>query len=143
MDIDMVLAARGSTVPPAAGRVVVAATVPEIIMHVRTLLGPEGRIGRLRIIDTFNGPVDAHPLHAAGGLAALRDLFEPSGHVEIVPGPAAFVQPAHRLPSVRGLGGFSGNFQGAGTMMSRLTDNVFDTRQLSSALGVPVRFNPS
>lgn len=134
----MVLAAPGTAAPPAVGHVVVAASAPEMILHIRTLLGADGHIGRLRIVDTFNGPEGAHPLRAVAGLAAIRDLFGPGGHVEIVAGPAGLVRNAHRSPSVRGLGGFSGNMMGAGALMSRLTTNALDVRQLSSALGVPV-----
>ena len=145
MDIDAVLATGAHSNPPGTGQVIVAASAQELLAGIRRRLGAGGRIGRLRIVDSFGGSNAAHPLKSATDLSELRGLFAPGGRVELFAGPASGV-PGKAVTGFGGGmgGGFGGGFSGAGISSAgagkptSLAAKGISLDQLSSALGVPV-----
>jgi len=136
VDIDVVLAARGD--PGATGRVIVVSTTAALVAAIRRQLGVAGKIGRLRIIDSFDGPAAAHPLRSVSELAQLKSLFAAGGLVEVRTQPAgSTVRPGGvQVAGLSGMSGFSGGFGGTGRFP--LAQNNVNLSQLSAVLGVRV-----
>ena len=145
MDIDVVLAPAVHAGLPMAGPVIVVSSAQAMVAAIHDRLGAGGRIGRLRILDSFGAQGAFHPLRDSSELSRLSALFEPAGHVELFTGPSSSTGSGAVHLGFSGVQGFGGGgfggggFGGSGQLASPLTGHDTSLSQLSSTLGVPVR----
>lgn len=149
MNIDVVLTNAAGAMTPRPGisaDAIRARFALEMVEAIKAKLGPNGRIGRLRIFDEIppaRGPEAAfHPLTSTAQLGRLRGLFEPGGQIEIVSPGGLTGLPAVQKTAVQGMGGGFGGFSGGGFggLTNRQAVVGVNALQLSAMLGVPVRF---
>ena len=143
MDIDVVLVPAVQAELPAAGLVIVASSAESMVAAIHSRLGSGNRIGRLRIVDSLGTQGALHPLAQSSELSRLRGLFEPAGHVELFAGPSSPAGSAALhlgFSGVQGFGGGGFGGFGGGGQLAPLANHAINPAQLSSLLGVPVRF---